>query len=294
MELKTLRYFLEVARLGNFTAAASALNLTQPTLSKQIQELEAELGETLLIRGKRKTVLTEAGKYFFKNAEDIIALADKAKRNITNCSAAITGDVYIAGGETKSMSFVAKAIKNARIAHPGIIFHLFSGNAEAVSDRLKKGLADFGAFVLPVKLDNFDYIKLPGKERWGLLMRRDHPLAGKKHIQFEDLPGYPLISSAQHNVMDLIEDWMQYKALDIVATYTLLYNAALLVQKGVGAAVCLDGIADVSESSNLVFREFFPVLEVQMVIAWRKNNLFSRAAAVFQELLCKEVMQDRN
>lgn len=292
MELKTLRNFLEIAHRGNFSAAAKALNLSQPALSKQIMDLEEELGAKLFLRGKRKTVLTEAGKYLLKNADEIVELAEKTRKNIGGASAVIAGDIYIAGGETKTMSILARAIRCAREKYPGLRFHLFSGNAEAVSDRLAKGLADFGTFVLPASLEMFDYINLPMNDRWGLLMRRDHPLASRLHVSPADLPGQPLICSAQRDTLNEIQGWMGKDAapLDIVATYTLLYNAALLVQEGIGLALCLDGIADVSSCSNLCFRPLAPPLDVQMAIAWKRSGVHTRAAALFQEILYMEAM----
>lgn len=293
MEIKSLRYFLEVARLENFTSAARSLNLSQPTLSKQIHELEEEFGTPLLIRGKRKTILTEAGKFLFKNASEIIELAERTRENIIRASSDIGGDVYIAGGETRTMRLIARAIKKTRERHPAIKFHIFSGNGEAVAERLERGLADFGAFVLPAPVEKFDYIHLPMNDRWGLLLRKNELLASHDKIRPVDLSGLPLICSAQNSVSSEILGWMGNNAtnLNIVATYTLLYNATIMVQEGIGAAMCLDGIADISSSSNLCFRPFDPVLDVSMAIAWRKGGVFSAASSVFMDLLYDEIMR---
>lgn len=292
MEFRSLFNFLQVARSGNFTRAARSLNLSQPALSKQIMELEDELGTPLFIRGKRKTVLTEAGEYLFKNASVIVDLAERTKETIVHAGTEVGGDVSIAGGETRSMNLVAKAIKKTLVLYPRIKFHIFSGNAEAVSERLEKGLADFGVFVLPANVDRFDYVSLPMNDRWGLLLRKDDPLAERESVMASDLPGLRLICSAQGSVINEILGWMGDKAanLDIVATYTLLYNAAILVQEGIGAAICLDGIADISSASGLCFRPFAPVLDVHMAVAWRKGGLFSTAASVFQKILHEEIV----
>lgn len=293
MEIKTLFHFLEIARLKNFMAAARALNLTQPTLSKQIQELEAELGTTLLIRGKKETILTEAGEYLFKKAVEILELVERTRDGIIHAKSQISGNVHIAGGETKTMSLVARAIKTTREQHPGIKFHIFSGNAEAVSERLEKGLADFGVFVLPTNLEKFDYMNLPRKERWGLLLRKDHPLVRHKTIEPDNLMDLNLICSAQNSTNNEISGWIgkNMESLNVVATYNLLYNAAIMVQEGIGAAICLEGIADISSASPLCFRPFYPPLEVNVAIAYKKANLFSSAALIFQEIIHDEIIK---
>lgn len=295
MEIKSLRFFLEVANQENFTAAARSLNLTQPTLSKQIQELEKELGTPLLIRGKRKTCLTEAGKYLFKNATEIIELAERTRENIIRTSLNVGGDVYIAGGETRTMKLMATAIKKTRQKYPEIKFHIFSGNGEAVAERLERGLADFGVFVLPAPVEKFDYINLPMNDRWGLLLRKGDALAARENIHPVDLSGLPLICSAQNSVSNEIAGWMGSDAttLNIVATYTLLYNAAIMVQEGVGVALCLDGIADISASSALCFRPLEPAIDVRMAIAWKKGAYFSAASSIFMDILYDEILKYR-
>lgn len=287
MELRILRYFVEVATRGNFTAAAKALSVTQPTLSKQIMEFEEELGKKLFVRGKKRTVLTEAGESMLKSAHEILELAERAKKGLADNTKEIAGELYIAGGETRVMRIVGRAIKNIRNKYPAIKFHLFSGNAEAVSERLEKGLADFGAFVRPANLENFDYINLPEKDVWGILIRKDHPLADQAAIQAADLTGIPLICSAQTMSINEIMGWAanSESPLNIVGTYTLLYNAAIMAEEGICAAVCLDGIADTSFESNICFKPFMPKLEVNMAIAWKKGARFSAAATAFHKEL---------
>lgn len=291
MELRTLRYFLELARRGSFTAAAQALNLTQPTLSRQMQELEAEVGAPLLVRGKRRTALTDAGKYLAERAAEILELAERTKNSLSAAGGEIRGDVSIAGGETRAMRLVARAVKNTRDSHPGIRFHIFSGNAEAVSERLEKGLADFGIFVGRANLAGLDHVRLPVGDVWGLLLARGHPLAAREAIEPADLRGLPLLCSAQAMADNELGGWLGEAAahLEIAATYTLLYNASLLVREGVGAAVCIAGIADVSEGSGLVFRPFRPALVVGLALAWKKGRSFSPAAALFRQRLLGEI-----
>ncbi|MBD5416921.1 MAG: LysR family transcriptional regulator [Desulfovibrio sp.] len=291
MELRTLRYFLELARRGSFTAAANALNLTQPTLSRQMQELEAEVGAPLLVRGKRRTALTDAGKYLADRAAEILELAERTRNSLSAAGGEIRGDVSIAGGETRAMRLVARAVKKTRDSHPGIRFHIFSGNAEAVSERLEKGLADFGIFVGQANLAGFDHVRLPVGDVWGLLLARGHPLAAREAIAPADLAGVPLLCSAQAVADNELGGWLGEAAahLEIAATYTLLYNASLLVREGVGAAVCINGIADVSEGSGLVFRPFRPALVVGLALAWKKGRSFSPAATLFRQRLLGEI-----
>lgn len=293
MELRSLRYFLELARRGNFTAAAAALNLTQPTLSRQMRELEAEAGVPLLVRGKRRTGLTAAGKYLAERAAEILELVERT-RNSLAAGAEIRGDVAIAGGETRAMRLIARAIANCRARHPGIRFHIFSGNGEAVTERLEKGLADLGIFVGAARLENFACVTLPLKDAWGLLLRRDDPLAAVPAITPAMLRSVPLICSAQALMDNELGGWVGGAAasLDIVATYTLLYNASLLVREGVGAAVCIDGIVDASEGSGLTFRPFSPALGVSLALAWKKGRAFSPAAEVFGSFVQEEMARE--
>lgn len=295
MELRVLRSFLEVARRGNFTAAARALNLTQPTLSRQMQELEADLGVALLVRGKRRTALTSAGAYLAERAAELLELAERTRNSLAAAGAAVHGEVAIAGGETRAMRLVARAIRQTRRSEPGIRFHLFSGNAEAVAERLEKGLADFGIFIGGASLEPFDYLTLPLEDVWGLLLRRDHPLAARKAIAPADLAGLALICSAQAMVDNELGGWLGGGAppLRVVATYTLLYNASLLVREGVGQAVCIDGIVDTRAASGLCFRPFRPRLTVSLALAWKKGRVFSSAASVFREALLAEIARVR-
>lgn len=289
MELRVLRYFREVASQQSFTVAARALNVSQPALSRQIQELEEELGTVLLIRGKRGACLTETGRQLFKYASEILELADHAKNNLSACSMEITGEVRIAGGETRAMSLVAKAMRKIREKHPGIIFKIFSGNAEAVAERLLKGLADFGAFIEPANLERFEYINLPVQDVWGLLIKKSDPLAERQFITPADLQGLPLICSAQHMVNNEIQGWMGGRNFSVIATYTLLYNAAIMVQEGVGYALCLDGIADISSESKICFRPLWPEIKVNIAIAWKKGQVFSQAVSIFRNFLLEEI-----
>lgn len=290
MELRVLRYFLTVATEGSFTAASCKLNVTQPTLSRQIQELEAELGSILLIRGKRKASLTVEGTVFAQRAAEILELAARARAEVGGERRDIYGDVNIGAGETEGMRLIASAAKKLRRKYPGIHFHIFSGNAEEVAGRLDAGLVDFGLFIRPANLENYEYAKLPATNIWGLLTRKDDPIAASEFVTPGDLAGMDLICSRQPLVANELAGWMGGGgSLKVVATYNLLYNAAIMVQEGMGRALCLAGIANVSPASDLRFLPLKPTLEVGIDLAWKKGRIFSAAPAAFRACLLKEI-----
>ena len=231
MELRVLRYFLAVAREESISDAAEFLHITQPTLSRQLMDLEEELGKQLLIRGKRnrKIMLTEDGMRLRKRAEEIVALADKTEAKFLAADDAVSGDVYIGCGESDAMRIIAKTAVKLRRDYPEIHFHLYSGNAEDVSERMEKGLLDFGIFITSANIDKYDYLKLPAYDTWGLIMRKSDKLAAKDFITPQDLEGLPLIMSRQALVQEDIGRWSkkQIQNLNVVATYNLVYNAAI-------------------------------------------------------------------
>ena len=260
MELRVLRYFLGVARKGSITGAAQALHVTQPTLSRQLKDLEDELGQQLFIRGSHSVSLTPEGMLLRKRAGEIMEMVYKTEAEFNSMGDAVCGDVYIGGGETDAMRQIARIIGELHDDYPEIRFHIYSGNAEDVTERLDKGMLDFGILIQPVNIAKYDYLNLPAKDVWGVVMRRDSPLAEKKSITRED----------QDN---------------IVATYNLIYNAALLVEEGVGYAISLDKLVNVTGRHNLCFRPFEPRLESGLNIVWKKYQVFSAAAELFLEKL---------
>lgn len=286
MELRVLRYFLAVAREENITAAAKALHVTQPTLSKQLMELEGELGKKLFLRGSRKITLTQEGMFLQKRAQEMVDLADKTEAAFQADEIA-GGDVFIGGGETEAMTYIAKAVKQLQMQHQNIRFHLYSGNGEDIAQRLDKGLIDFGLFVGSTDLKKYDYLCLPTYDTWGLLLRREDPLADKPWVTPGDLAGIPLICSRQALLQNELAGWLgrSPEVLEIVATYTLLYNATHLVREGVGAALCIRGLVDTTDESALCFRPLQPAITANLVIAWKKHQVFSKAAKLFLQRL---------
>lgn len=287
MELRELKYFLAVAREQSISKAASSLFVTQPNLSRQMQNLEKEVGQRLFIRGTRKITLTEAGRLLYKRAEEIIELYNKTETELNKPITDIRGDIYIGGCESYVMGLIAKAAHEVQKDYPNVKFHLFSGDMVAVSEKLDKGLIDFGIFIEPADLSKYDYLRLPLTDTWGVLMRKDSPLAGKKYITPEDLRDEPLIRSKHSLGKSIISDWFKKNAdeLNIVATYNLLYNASILVEEGIGYAVGLDKIINTSGDSNLCFVPFYPKLESRLDIAWKKYQVFTKGAEIFLKKL---------
>lgn len=287
MELRELKYFLAVAREQSISKAASSLFVTQPNLSRQMQNLEKEVGQRLFIRGTRKITLTEAGRLLYKRAEEIIELYNKTETELNKPITDIRGDIYIGGGESYVMGLIAKAAHEVQKDYPNVKFHLFSSDMVAVSEKLDKGLIDFGIFIEPADLSKYDYLRLPLTDTWGVLMRKDSPLAGKKYITPEDLRDEPLIRSKHSLGKSIISDWFKKSAdeLNIVATYNLLYNASILVEEGIGYAVGLDKIINTSGDSNLCFVPFYPKLESRLDIAWKKYQVFTKGAEIFLKKL---------
>lgn len=291
MDIRVLQYFLAVAREESITRAAERLRMTQPPLSRQLKDLEDELGKQLLIRGNKKITLTEDGMLLRKRAEELVDLMEKTKAELTSSNENISGDIYIGCGETEAISFLAQAAQDLQQQHPFIHYHIYSGDAERVTERLDKGLIDFGLLVGPVDVNKYDYIRLPLKDIWGVLMRRNSPLAEKESIIAEDLWDKPLIISHQTSINSEMFSWLKtdISKLNIVATYDLVYNASLFVKKGFGYVIALDKLINTTGNSTLCFRPLSPTLEAGLCIVWKKYQVFSRASNAFLHQLQKEL-----
>lgn len=285
MELRLLEYFLAVAREQNITAAAESLHVSQPALSTQLKSLEQELGKQLLIRGvkgSRKVTLTEEGMILRKRAEEILSLVQRTQDEINGSDETIAGNVFIGSGETEAVRLFARVAKKLHQQYPDIQYHISSGNAQHVLDYLEKGLIDFGLLFTQVDPQKYETIVLPTKDRWGVLMRRDSPLAEKESICPEDLWDKALIVSHQKGDGDVLKKWMkkELSELHIVATYNLLFNASLLVDEGLGYALCFDNLIN-TNGSNLCFRPFSPSMEVHGYLVWKSIRYFPALQASF-------------
>ncbi|MGG1940805.1 LysR family transcriptional regulator [Paenibacillus polymyxa] len=287
MEFRVLRYFLTVAREGSITGAADFLHVTQPTLSRQLKDLEQELGKKLFIRSSHSIVLTDEGMLLRKRAEEIVDMVDKLEAEFRSMEETISGDIYIGGGETDAMKQIARVVKDLQLSYPNIRYHLFSGNEDDVTERLDKGLLDFGILIQPADLSKYNYINIPAKDVWGVVMRKDSPLAFKDTIQAVDLLNVPLICSRQAMQQTLSKNefvhWFgeDFDKLNVVTTFNLAYNAAIMVEEGIGYAITLDKIVNTSSDSNLCFRPLEPRLESGLNIVWKKHQVFSDAADMF-------------
>lgn len=286
MEIRVLKYFLAIIREQSINRAAESLYLSQPSLSRQIQNLEEELGKQLLIRGTkgtRKITLTEEGMILKKRAEEILNLIEKTENEISLSDNIIAGDVYIGAGETDAVRLLAKIAKEIQSNYPDIHYHISSGNAEFVLEQLDKGLIDFGLVFGNVDSKKYNSLKLSSKDTWGVLMRKDSELSHKKYITPKDLYDKPLIISHQRNQGGDFSSWLNcnLEKLNIVATYNLLFNASLPVDEGLGYAIVLDKIINTGDNSNLCFRPLEPAVEAELSFIWKKYQVFSKAAEQF-------------
>ncbi len=286
MELRVLQYFLAVAREQNISAAAQALHLTQPTLSRQLRDLEEELGKPLMIRGSRKITLTEDGMLLRKRAEEILDLVGRTEKEIAQSDESISGDIYIGTGETDGIRQIVKTARQLQKSYPGILFHIVSGDAVDVCERLDKGLLDFGILLGDIDKVKYNYMELPMKDTWGVLMQRSSPLAEKDAVSPQDLWDKPLILSRQVDNKSGLYRWLKKEPSELhtVATYNLIYNASLMVDEGMGYAFTLDKLVNTTGSS-LCFRPLKPRLELGMYLVWKKSQTFSRAMELFQDQL---------
>ena len=289
MEIRALENFLAVAREQNITAAAESLHISQPALSTQLKSMETELGKQLLIRGvkgSRKVILTEEGMILRKRAEEILSLMRRTEEEIAGSNETIAGNVFIGTGETEIVRLFARIAKKLQQKYPDIRYHISSGNAEHVLEYLDKGLIDFGLLFTEIDTQKYEAIPVPIKDTWGVLMRKDSPLAQKETICPKDLWDKPLIVSHQKGDDAYLNQWLgrEESELNIVATYNLVFNASLLVDEGLGYALCYDKLVN-TQGSNLCFRPFSPRLDAYGFIVWKKYQVFSKAANIFLQNL---------
>ena len=282
MELRVLRYFLAVAREENITKAASLLHVTQPTLSRQIQQLEEELGVKLFRRSQYRVILTDDGMLLRRRAQEIVELADKAQRELGHTEVELTGEIAIGCGESVGMTFLSQHIREFRREHPQVQFRIYSANADDIKEHIEKGLLDMGLLTEPVDIGRYAFLRTPQKDRWGVLLPQKHPLAQRESITPKDLLGIPLLITGRETVRNELAGWFGdiYDKIEIAATYNLILNAANMVENGVGAALCFD-LGHISD--GLTFVPLFPSLETGTVLAWKKDQTDSPAARQFLE-----------
>ena len=286
MEIRVLRYFLEIAREGNMTRAAERLHVTQPTLSKQMKELEQELGKKLFRRGRTSVSLTDEGMLLRKRAEDLLAMADKIESEFRSLDEITGGDIYIGCAESYLIKYLAFAVRRLNEKYVNIHYHITSGDTEQVTESLDRGLLDFAFIVEPPDLSKYNYLEVPEQDTWGVLMRKDCPLAEKSFIEISDILPYPVFCSEQSAKVDLPR-WCGERVdqLNIMATFNLSGNAAVFARGGLGVVLTFDKLIDVSEDGDLCFRQISPALHTKMYVIWKKYQVFTPVA----ELLLSEL-----
>lgn len=285
MNIRVLRYFLAICREGNMSRAAQALHVTQPTLSRQMADLERELGCELLVRGNRTVTPTEKGLYLRRRAEEIVALADQTTSDLTHDDDVIEGDVSIGAGESEGMRVVAARIRAFRERYPHVRFHLRSGNSINVVEWLERGLVDFAVLMAYPEINRFEHVRLTPIDTWGVLMPNGHPLAQTDVITPQDLVRRPLILSEQALETDELSQWFGSLArqVEVAATYNLAFNAALLVRENVGCALVYDRLVPTGQGAGMEFRPLDPPVASSIDFAWKRGHALARAPRAFLE-----------
>lgn len=288
MELRVLRYFLEIAREGNMTHAAQRLHISQPTLSRQIKELEEELGKKLFTRSNYSMNLTEEGMLLRKRAEDILEMTDKTLAEFKSLDEINGGDIHIGCAESNGIASFIQVIQKLKEKYPRIRYHFYSSGTDAANERLDQGLLDFAIIVQEVDLSKYNYLQIPASDQWGLIMRKDSPLAEHSCIHLNDLIDVPLILSRQA-MGEEMPKWFgeTQDKLNVVATYDLLFNASVMVREGFGYVLGFDGLVYTGSDSDLCFRPLEPALTSPMYIIWKKYQVFSPVASLLLDELKK-------
>lgn len=284
MELRALRSFLTVARLGNITKASEDLFISQPALTRQIQDLELELGTKLLERSRRGTTLTDAGRLLQDHARKILDQETRLRSEFSRLDENVIGEISIGCAQSRGMQFIARKCYEMQKKFPRIRFNLRDADAIHVIDSIERGELDFGILTNPRDLTRFEFVEIPFRDCWGILVRRDDPLAKLESIRAEELWTRDLILSEQAFKNSELSHWFRRdeESLDIVATYNLIFNASLMVEEGMGIALAYDGIV---KSENLIFRPLDPKLEAKLFIVWQKHREISKASEIFKSQL---------
>lgn len=285
MELRVLKYFLIVAQEKNITKAAEVLHITQPTLSRQLMELEEELNVKLFIRGKRNITLTNNGLFLKERAEEILELSEKTKNDFLNNKNMVKGVISIGCVEAECMENFINIVKIFQNKYPNVQFDLYNGYGDDIIEKIEKGIVDIGVVLEPIDISKYDFIKLSQKEKWGLLVNIKNPLAEKNEISLNEFFSYPIILPKRGAVQNEILNWFSEKMINpnITAFYNLLSNVVILVEKELGCAVCMEGALSIKNNKNIKFIPFNPERTTKGVIIWKKNKILSPCASLFIE-----------
>ena len=292
MNIRVLRYFIEIVREGNISSAAHRLHISQPALSRQIMELETTLGVTLFERGHRQIKLTQEGYYLYERAQEITALVDKTTYHL-QANEVVSGTLDIGAGESSALMPMMDVLAQSLRDYPEVRVNLTSGDSTVIRQQIDQGSLEFGVVMGHENLLNYNSLNLPAQNRWGILMRKTEPMAAKQVITPGDLLGLSLLTSVQSRAQDTFRDWAgdlinQYH---FVGSYNLLYNAELLVKAGAGMALAYDGIANLYDQ-DLVFRPLAPVLTDANILIWNKDRQLPNVAQLFLKLLRERIVPD--
>lgn len=280
MEFRLLKYFLIVAREENITRAANWLHITQPTLSRQLMQLEDELGVKLFKRSKHRIILTDDGMMLKRRAQEIMSLVEKTKQDFVSEDEELAGKISIGCGETRNMSFLSNHIKNFHEIYPRVKYEIYSATADDIKDDLEKGILDMGLLTEPVDIGKYAFIRMPEKEQWGVLVRKDSELARKDFVMPEDLVNIPLIIGRREEVRNELANWFggYYEQAEFIATYNLILNAANMVKNKVGVVLGFN-LGNIYEDLCLI--PLKPSLETGAVLVWKRNNMLSKTTEKF-------------
>lgn len=283
MELRILQYFLTVIQENNISKAAATLHITQPTLSRQLQQLEEELGVKLFKRGKHLT-LTNEGILLKRRAEEVVTLMHKIDDEFKRENE-ISGEISIGTGGLFSSYKLVHVISVFHEKYPKVKFQIYTNNADNIKERIEQGVLDFGILLEPVDITKFDYIRTKEKERWGLFMNQNHPLSTKPYITKDDLKDIPLVISDRIPVQNKVEQWLQQplSSLDIIATYNIITNVAMLVSQNIASALTIEGAVSLFDHTEMVFIPLYPSLTMSSVFAWKKYQPDFTVANIFLE-----------
>ena len=287
MEIRVLRYFLAVVREEGINRAAEALHITQPTLSRQLSQLEEEVGVKLFHRGAKKITLTNEGILLRRRAEEILSLVDRTQRELTWQDELVEGRIVIGGGELAAMQVLSEIIERFREKYPLVTFDIFTGNADLVKEQMEKGLIDIGVLLEPVDIEKFEFIRLQGKERWVVLMRPDDPLAEKEAVNAKDLENMPLILPRRTNEQNELSNWLGdfFQEQQVLFTSNLTTNSAIIVQRGLAYSLVIEGAIPFWDKEKIAYRPLSPELTANSVLAWKRQQPFSLAATKFIEYM---------
>ncbi len=285
MEIRVLRYFLTVVREQGINRAAEVLHITQPTLSRQLLQLEEEVGVKLFHRGARKITLTNEGILLRRRAEEILSLVDKTEKELAEQEELVEGRIVIGSGELAAVQCLPKIIESFHKKYPLVSYDIFTATADLVKEQIEKGLVDIGLLLEPVDIEKFDFIRLGQKERWVVLMRPDSPLARKEVICAQDLTGVSLILPRRLNVQNELSNWFGelFQDVQILFTSNLSTNSAIMVQGGLGYSVTIEGAVPFWDKEKIVYRPLYPELTASCVLAWKKQQPLSLAVSKFLE-----------